>query len=359
MPTDRSADHELSRDAQSLLSYSRKWARATATRAIIQGAKEHQTRQVASANLNQNSITTAGERQTKNREVASVNVANNSITTKSSHEMPTGSRIEITSGTPPAPLSRGTTYYSIKVDSNTLKVAATKAQANNGNAIGLTSDGGGQITVTRIITKPLKHRLRTGDIITFSGGTPPEPLVEGDSYHAVRVDDDTFQVALTRQDAARGMIVSLTSQPEGDVSVAEATRRHAHYVEATTEATDPFGRVKEILVAGNLDAEESLRQQGKEAVREGKAQSAIEVETTEVPGSRYADPFQLGDIVTYVAPSGKRRTDTVGAIQAGFTSADGFTVRMILGEPDATSPERQQAADYRRIKRKTRRARED
>lgn len=359
LPKDRSADFEFSREAQSLLSWKRKRTRATATRVIVQSGKERQTRQVASANLSANSITTANDRKTKNREVESVNVAANTITTKSSHEMPTGSRIEFTDGTPPAPLARDTTYYSIKVDGNTIRVANSKTAANNGNAIALTNNGAGQIVVTRVIIKPVKHKLRAGDIITFSGGTPPEPLETDVDYHAVRVDANTFQVALTRADAAKGIVVALTSQPEGDVQVAESTRHYQQVINATAES-DPFGRVRESLIVGNADdAELSLTQQGREALREGKAQVAVELETTEALGARYADPISLGDTVAFGSPSGKRRTDIIGAAQVAYTSDSGLTVQMIPGEPDVTTPERQRAADYRRIRRKASKARED
>ena len=186
----------------------------------------------------------------------------------------------------------------------------------------------------------------------------PLPLETGVAYHAIKVDADTFEVALTRSDAARKTRVDLTDSGSGKITVTEQTRKYRDYIESTAEK-DPFGRVREVLVSGNLDGETTLVQQGKEAVRDGKARSAVELETTEVPGSRYADPISLGDVVSFESPSGKLRTDIIGAAQVGFTTADGLMVRMIPGNPDATSPEREQAADIRRIRRRTSRARED
>ena len=113
-------------------------------------------------------------------------------------------------------------------------------------------------------------------------------------------------------------------------------------------------------MAGNADdADLSLAQQGREALRENKAQVAVELETTEAEGARYADPISLGDTVAFESPSGKRRLDMIGAAQVAYTADSGLFVQMIPGEPDATSPERQQAADYRRIRRKASKARED
>jgi hypothetical protein len=215
------------------------------------------------------------------------------------------------------------------------------------------------VSANRITVKPKASKLRTGDIITFTGGVLPAPLDTGVAYHAIRIDRDTFQVALTRADASKGIAIALTNAGSGKITVTEQSRKYRTWVNTTAES-DPFGRVREVLVVGNLDdAETGLVQQGKEAVREGKAQAAVELETTEAEGARYADPISLGDVVAFESPSGKRRMDMIGAAQVAYTSDSGLVVQMIPGEPDATSPERQQAAEYRRIRRKASKARED
>lgn len=357
-PVDRTQRAHLSSKVGNLVSWKQSDTVPTATRAIIQAAREKQGRQLGPANLANNTLTTLNDRRTSNREVRSVSVANNTITTKSAHEMPTGALIQITQGTAPAPLERDTDYYAIKVDSDTLKVARTREAADAGNAVAITSEGSGQLVVTRVRTRPIKHKLRTGDIISFSGGTPPEPLEPDLDYHAIRVDDNTFAVAMTRSDAAKDIRIDLTNRGEGDVSVTESTRFYRSVTR--TKSEDEWGRKREVLVVGNgEDRPTALDEQGRDALRDGASQSAFELETTEVPGMRYGDPIQLGDTVTIALPTGETRTDVIGGVSLSITESDGLVVQMIPGDPDATNPQLQQAADIRRIRRKASRARED
>ena len=73
---------------------------------------------------------------------SSVNIANNSITV-AYHGYITGDMVtyEDSSGTVLAGLADGTSYYVIRVDANTLKLASTNANANTGTEIDLTGTG--------------------------------------------------------------------------------------------------------------------------------------------------------------------------------------------------------------------------
>lgn len=357
VPVDRSTSLVLSMATNSLASWKGTSAAPAATRAIVQAPKDKQGRQIASVSLANNTLTTAGDRRTSNREVASVNVAANAITTKSAHEMPTGSVIQITQGTPPAPLVADTNYYAIRVDSNTLKVAASRPAADNGNAIAITNNGAGQVVVTRVRTRPVPHKLRTGDIISFSGGTPPEPLETDVDYHAVKVDDNTFAVAMTRSDAAQGQIVDLTNQGEGDVTVTESTRSYRQVIAEAPEAE--WGWVQEVLVEGSgEDKPRALDEQGNQTLLDGGSQTGFSIGTTDAPGMGYADPAQLGDILGLELPH-ESRTERLSEAQMVFTDTEGPVVQMVLGDPDVITRDRRQVAEIRRVRRKANKARED
>lgn len=87
--------------------------------------------------------------------IASVNVTNDSLTiaggADARHHLRTGSLIRFRgAGTPPAPLEDGSSYYAIRVDPNTFKVAKTRARALAGTAVNLTTEGSGVVKVTEI-----------------------------------------------------------------------------------------------------------------------------------------------------------------------------------------------------------------
>lgn len=77
-----------------------------------------------------------------------VNVSTNEITLSSAATYPTGTPIIFTSsGTVPAGLTSGTTYYSIYVNATTIKVATTAANATAGTVVDITSTGAGTHTI--------------------------------------------------------------------------------------------------------------------------------------------------------------------------------------------------------------------
>lgn len=71
--------------------------------------------------------------------------------TITAHGYATGLNLEVSGGTPPAPLAASTEYFVIKVDANTIKLATSLVNANAGTAINLTTTGtGGPFTLTPV-----------------------------------------------------------------------------------------------------------------------------------------------------------------------------------------------------------------
>ena len=71
----------------------------------------------------------------------------------------------------------GTTYYAIRVDANSFKLATTSSNAGSGTALTIT--GG------------------TGGSVTDSFSSPRAGLVDGQTYYAIKVDDHNFKIAST------------------------------------------------------------------------------------------------------------------------------------------------------------------
>ena len=144
-----------------------------------------------------------------NRTVASVDTANDKISAleilvgvNERHHMSTGSKLQFTSGTPPAPLALSTDYYAIRVDERYWKPATSRANAVAGTAINLTDSGSGTQVylqadqgITAVDTgtdtfTSADHRLCTEARIRFytDGGALPTGITADTDYFAIRVD---------------------------------------------------------------------------------------------------------------------------------------------------------------------------
>lgn len=105
-----------------------------------------------------------------------------------------------TSGTLPAGLSTGTTYWIVNKAANTFQLSATRG----GAAIDITSTGSGTHTWTQWLTADASndtlyseaHGLSNGDIISFSStGSLPTGLTASTDYYVINKTADTFQVS--------------------------------------------------------------------------------------------------------------------------------------------------------------------
>jgi hypothetical protein len=154
------------------------------------------------------------------------------------HHLQTGARVQVenlTGTTPPSPLAADTDYYAIVVNTTTLKLATSRANALAGTAIDLTTTGTGATSLqpfdsvftadssTDTLTVA-DHRLSTGARIWFaSTGTLPAPLLDtppgddpaGVDYFAIRVDKDHIKVATTRANAKAGTAINLSTNGTG------------------------------------------------------------------------------------------------------------------------------------------------
>lgn len=352
VPADKSVRVVLSHRVGSLRGWKQSDQIPTATRAIVQASKEQDSLDVVAVDTVANTIATpTGARKiVRTRQIESVNTSLDRITTKSTHGFGKGDRITFTGGTPPAPLVPGTDYFAIRVDADTLKVASSVANANADTALNLTTVGAGTVTINRIRISDLDNRLRTGDIVTFTGGIPPAPLEVGVPYHAIRVNDHTFKVAMTRADALEGVAVDLTTAGSGQIQVTEESRSYREVIDDAAETE--WGRKREVLVVGDAeDTEGSLDDAGLQALADAAGQSGFELETAEAEGMRYGTHYGLGDLVTVELLTGVSSVQALGAVQVSGDAESGITVKAIPGNPDAVNPMFGQAAILRGFRR--------
>ncbi|MDK9703142.1 MAG: DUF4347 domain-containing protein [Sulfuritalea sp.] len=129
-----------------------------------------------------------------------------------------------------------TKYYVINVGANSVKLATSKANAEAGTAIGLTSVGSGtshnlistvdgatavsfnpQSGVRSAISFGVAHGLNTGDAVQYrsGGGASVGGLTDGTLYYAIRVDESTVRLATTSANAQAGTALTLTSAGTG------------------------------------------------------------------------------------------------------------------------------------------------
>ncbi len=114
----------------------------------------------------------------------------------------------------------GDTYYVIRIDDDNFQLAQTELDANNSNEINLLDSGDGPqnfINDSDLITSA-GHGLSTGDLVIYElsdGGTPIGTIVPGEGYYVIRIDADTFKLALTLADANNGIAIDLTTDGDG------------------------------------------------------------------------------------------------------------------------------------------------
>ena len=158
-----------------------------------------------------------------------VTLTTDTITFATPHGLNTGDQVIYSNGggTSVAGLTDATTYYVIRVDAHTIKLAATLADAAAGNAIALTAAGSGAShTLTPANGVPLTFNpatavildnrdedsisfandpgLHTGDAVVYhnGGGASIGGLTDGQLYYIIRLDSTHFQLAATQNDAA-------------------------------------------------------------------------------------------------------------------------------------------------------------
>lgn len=138
--------------------------------------------------------------------------------TKASHGLVTGETFRL-SGTLPTGLAASTTYYAIRVDANSFKVASSAANAHAGTAINLTDNAGTATlvgydgvaivpvditaTTTSFTVASVAHGLSAGDWVYMyhSELTTTDSLRLAGWWRVASVTTDTFTVAFTNDGA--------------------------------------------------------------------------------------------------------------------------------------------------------------
>ena len=137
-----------------------------------------------------------------------------------------------TSGTLPTGLSSSVSYWLIRIDADTLKLATSHADAIAGTAVSFTDNGSGRHELmlphativlrgidhtTDSITMPSHARVTgTGPVSLTTSGTLPTGLSPLLSYWLIRVDADTLQLAKTKADATAGTAATFSDDGTGD-----------------------------------------------------------------------------------------------------------------------------------------------
>ncbi len=159
---------------------------------------------------------------------SNVSTANSTLTI-AGHGFSTGDQItySASSGTLITGLTDGTTYFAIKVDENTIKLATTSADAAAGTQVTLTGTGNNSQTFTgpqpplvsiNSVSAPndfitmAGHGYVTGDVVTYraNGGTAITGLNDATAYHVIRIDANTFKLASSSANATAGTNIDLT-----------------------------------------------------------------------------------------------------------------------------------------------------
>ena len=137
-----------------------------------------------------------------------VSVANDTITI-SSHGFSTGDPVYyFTSTNAIGGITTDLLYFVISVDSNTIKLATTSANATAGTAVDLTSAPSSDTTqfifkgvnLATDVVYSTNHGLSTGDYFYYDlGGTGLSNITDKAKYFVKRIDDNQFKIAADRK----------------------------------------------------------------------------------------------------------------------------------------------------------------
>jgi flagellin len=107
-------------------------------------------------------------------------------------------------------LQNNTTYFVRSTAANTFELATE----SGGAKINLTSSGSGthSFLTNSDSIRSTAHSLQTGDLITYNsnGGTAIGGLVNGTTYGVIRIDADSFNLAVDANAAQSGTAINLT-----------------------------------------------------------------------------------------------------------------------------------------------------
>lgn len=120
------------------------------------------------------------------------------ITVTSNDWLHTGQAVALTGSALPTGLS-ATTYYVIRVSATEIKLATSRANADDGVAVDITADGSGTCTLTQTLTSRTlgatggeeEHTLQTEEMASHTHGALTEYLGGGSSNNILSTETDT------------------------------------------------------------------------------------------------------------------------------------------------------------------------
>lgn len=153
--------------------------------------------------------------------------------TITAHGWSTGLEVQATSsGTLPTGISLATNYYVIRVDANTIQLAASLLDAQGGTEINFSADGSGTHTLTPTDTAQdfqdtdldaidtditiTAHGWSTGlPVQATTSGSLPTGLALATTYYVIRVDANTIRLATSALNATNNVPIELTPDASG------------------------------------------------------------------------------------------------------------------------------------------------
>ena len=165
---------------------------------------------------------------------ADVNAGQDRITIEG-HNLDDGDRVVYSAPTALTGLQDGTIYYAIRVDADTIRLAASRGNAENGVAVNIgTSNGsaGAAHLLRRVVGDEdgdayADFKTSAVDAVSDTISADGHGFVDGQEvlyftdavvlggmstegrYYVIRVDDDSFKLATTREDALEGTAIDL------------------------------------------------------------------------------------------------------------------------------------------------------
>ena len=136
-----------------------------------------------------------------------VTVASNTITEASHPYSQTGApAVLTTTGTLPAGLALATTYYVVRVDANTIKLATSRVNADKGTAVDITAAaGGGTHTITSTISHPV-------NIISAQG---KHFIISEIDSRMIHTDKADYQIGIDAPDPATALSYAASGSSGG------------------------------------------------------------------------------------------------------------------------------------------------
>ena len=175
-------------------------------------------------------LTPIDERKSNTLTQDQVNDATHAITLPN-HGLVTGQAViyHARSGSLQA-LTSNQTYFVFRVDANTVRLAASAAEAERGATLGVMRNVNGEFTLTArdsLVTKAFtgadvtaanaitlaNHGLSTGEAVVYRAGTDTlvGQLQANTAYYVIKENDNTLKLAQSRDDAMAGVAVAITT----------------------------------------------------------------------------------------------------------------------------------------------------